>query len=314
MSGLVIALNGLLFLALFCVIYFTFLHFREKKILNKALMITEKRYLNRKEISEKVFLEKGNIDDPTFFEKIDMLIERSGIRSYVSFFNTELLLLSMIIFSIVGFFVSKAIYDFWVINLGVAVLVGLICYIALYIASGITFEKVDDGLLLFINHLENFSSTTDDIVTLFEKTLPYVKEPLKRYVEEFVNEAKSGDLKLAFRNFEKKVENKRFKSILNNLEIASRHEANYKDILGESRVILKGYFESKQRNKSIVQNGRAEILLVLLMSAVMIGVMGGITPNLLFDLQNTLAGNFIILYCVIIFIFIIWQFIAFDKE
>ena len=188
------------------------------------------------------------------------------------------------------------------------------CYIALYIASGLTYEKVDDGLLLFINHLENFSSTTDDVVTLFEKTLPYVKEPLKRYVEEFVNEAKSGDLKLAFRNFEKKVENKRFKSILNNLEIASRHEANYKDILGESRVILKGYFESKQRNKSIVQNGRAEILLVLLMAGVMIGVMSGITPNLLFDLQNTLAGNFIILYCVIVFIFIIWQFIAFDKE
>ena len=213
MSGLVIALNGLLFLALFCVIYFTFLHFREKKIVKKALMITEKRYLSRKEISERVFLEKGNIDDMTFFEKIDMLIERSGIRSYVSFFNTELLILSMIILSIAGFFISKAIYDFWVINLGVAVLVGLMCYIALYIASGLTYEKVDDGLLLFINHLENFSSTTDDVVTLFEKTLPYVKEPLKRYVEEFVNEAKSGDLKLAFRNFEKKVENKRFKSI-----------------------------------------------------------------------------------------------------
>ena len=314
MNVLVITLNGVLFLALFCVIYFTFSHFKEKKILKKALMITEKRYVNRKEIIEKVFLEKGNIDDPTFLEKIDILIERSGIRSYVSFFNTELLILLMIIFSIVGFFVSKVIYDFWVINLGVAVLVGLMCYIGLYIASGVTFEKVDDGLLLFINHLENFSSTTDDIVTLFEKTLPYVKEPLKRYVEEFVNEAKSGDLKLAFRNFEKKVENKRFKSILNNLEIASRHEANYKDILGESRVILKGYFESKQRNKSIVQNGRAEILLVLLMAGVMIWVMSGITPNLLFDLQNTLAGNFILLYCVIVFIFIIWQFIAFDKE
>ena len=121
MSGLVIALNGLLFLALFCVIYFTFLHFREKKIVKKALMITEKRYLSRKEISERVFLEKGNIDDMTFFEKIDMLIERSGIRSYVSFFNTELLILSMIILSIAGFFISKAIYDFWVINLGVAV-------------------------------------------------------------------------------------------------------------------------------------------------------------------------------------------------
>lgn len=310
-----IVLYSLLILLIFSVNTFTFSYLKEKRIEKKVLEITEKRYTNRREKSEKIYLEEGYVAKIGFLDKLDILIERSGLRKVIPFATSEIFIFFMLLVSILGYFVSKAfIYDFWIINLGISILILIGFYLFLYITSGKTYEKIDNILLLYINNLENFSGSINDIITLFERVIPYTKEPLKQYTEDFVNEAKSGNIKLAFRNFEKKIENRRFKNIIKNLEISSRHEANYEEVLKEARKTLKGYFGAKEDNKSTAKNGRVEIIMILFMGFIVMFIMKGFAPNLLFDLKSTPTGNYLIGFTMFLFLLIIWNFIKIDKN
>lgn len=312
--GLII-LYSLLILLIFSVNIFTFSYLREKRIAKKILQITEKRYDDRRSKNEKIYLEEGYIDKTSVLDRLDILIERSRLKESIPFITSEIFIIIMVFTSILAFFISKFfIYDFWAINLGIAVLISIGFYLVLYIASSRTYERIDNILLLYINNLENFSGSINDIILLFEKVIPYTKEPLRQYTEDFVNEAKSGDINLAFRNFEKKIENRRFKNIIKNLRISSRHEANYEQVLGEARKTLKGYFETKEDNKTIIKNGRAETIIILLMGIAVIYIMKGIAPNLLFDLKNTVVGNYLMAFTVFLLLIIVWSFIKVDKN
>lgn len=295
-------------ITLFTLIYFTFNILKEQNILKKILDSLDNKYQERKARRKDFRLKEGNTEKINLIQRLDLLIERSNLRNKIPL-NSEVYIVGTLIIAILGFFTSKKISEVWIFNLIVFICVLLSSYLIIYIYSNAIYEKVDNNLILFINVLQNFSSTTEDIVTIFEKTIPYIKEPLKTYVQEFVNDAKiNGNLKIAFESFQDKIENERFKNIIKNIEISSRHEANYDEVLIESRSILKGYFKHKEKKKAIKKNGNFEIGICLSMSFYMVRMITGILPNLLFDLQNSIMGNCIILYCVFVMLISILKF------
>jgi Flp pilus assembly protein TadB len=281
----------------------------------KVFNITEFSYNKRKKNKEKIRIEEGNVKDKSFINNIDLLIERSHIKEKLPFFNTEIYISLNIILAFTGFIIGSILARYWLVGVIIGMLLIIALYSILYIISGINYEKIDKEVLTFVNIMENHSGTNDDILTIMEKTFPYLRNPLKEYIEKFCDEStRTGDITTAFRKLELKIENERVRDIIRNIEICSRHESNYQEIIRDTRDTLKEYLKSKQQRKAIIDNGRMEMISCLIMSAVMIYIFNSFISNLIFRLKSDVFGNLILIYCVIIIGITIWNMIAFDKR
>jgi hypothetical protein len=281
----------------------------------KIFTVTENSYSKRKQKKDKLRLEEGNVKDESFISNIDLLIERSHIKEKIPFFNTEMYISLNIILAFTGFLIGVNLANYWLVGVILGMGFVIILYSILYIISGINYERIDKDVLTFVNIMDNYSETNDDIITIMGKTYPYLSNPLKQYVEEFYNEATStGDIKTAFRKLEFKIENERIRDVIRNIEICSRHEANYQEIIRDTRDTLKDYLKAKQQRKAIINNGRMEIVMVLILSVVMTYVFSSFVPNLFYKLRNEFIGNVILIYCVVIMGITIWNIISFDKR
>ena len=309
----------ILFVSIMSFIYFLMKYISENKLVNKTTNkifdAAETSYSKRKHKKEAQRIEEGNVQNKSFINSIDLLIERSRIKEKLPFLNTEVYISLNIIISMIAFLAGILIVHYWLIGIVCAMFSIIALYAILYIISGINYEMIDKDALTFLNIMENYSGTNDDIVTIMGRTYPYLKNPLKKYVEEFYNECNStGDLTMAFSNLELKIENERIRDIVRNIEICSRHEANYKEIIEDSRDTLKDYLKSKQNRKAIINNGRLEILMCIVMCFIVLVVFKSFVPDLVHILQANLIGTLILLYNVIVIGIIAKGMISFDKE
>lgn len=263
---------------------------------------------------EAKLLYEGATKDKKFIDKIDGLLQKSRIRTVFSFLTSEILvLITIVAAAIVGilvFFCTK----FWILAVAAFVITVAVVVILLQLMSRLTFNKIDKLQLGYINILKNLSVSNSDIVTIFSKSIPYVDEPMKSYVEQFVFECKKGiPLDRAFKNFEDKIENKRFKQLIKNIAIASKHDANYEKVLNASRIIFKHYSSEKERRKKAVGSGRMDIILIVFMGAVVFKLLEAFTGNIYSTLRQTPLGNVLLAYFLMVFIYTLYKFVVLDK-
>lgn len=319
MNVTIVILKIILLLSITLLTYEIMKYTNDKKLIGNAAIkifnISEESYTKRKNKREQLQLEEGNTKDNSIIHSIDLLIERSHIKEKIPIINTELYIATNIILSVSAFIIGDMIFKNIILALISGMITLLTIYSIFYIMSGINYNKIDSDVLTFINIMENYSGSNDDIETIIEKTYPYLNYPLKQYLEEFCNEVKrTGDLTVSFRNLEYKIENKKVRDIISNIEICSRHEANYQEIIRDSRENIVDYLKSKQQRKALINNGRMEILISLGMCIVMVVSFNSIVPHLLQTLQTSFIGNLILIYSVIIIGICLWQMISFDKE
>ncbi len=304
-----------LFSLIFATVWQIFKLFEEKKVIKESFKILNDRYESRKLNNENMRVLHGNMDKKSFMNTWDDLIERSSIKAKLPFLTSEIYLIIMVSSSITTFFISKLWTQIWIINLAAALLVVLIFYEIIYISSVITYERVDQYIILFLNMIENFSKIDNSITSIFEKTIPYLKGPLKRYISDFVKEVKeTGNTRRAFEKLNNKIENDRFRMILTNLSIASRHEANYKEMVASGRFLLKGYFKNKKNRKSKRMKGTMGIFVIYISSWIVLTMMNKIIPNMAELLFNTSSGIIILLYCMVVILCSIKIILNFEKN
>ena len=272
------------------------------------------QYEKRKKKRDIILLLEGEKEEKKLIEKIDYLIESSRINKSIPFLTSEVLIGgSLFIASICGIIV-QAITGLIVFSLPAAILTIMIIILILKGLSKKTYDKIDDQVLTYINTLENLAASNSDIVEIIEKSLEYTKDPLKSYNEEFVFQCKKGvPLTTAFKNYQDNIESRRLKQVLKNLEVCSKYEANYREILNKSRVIMKNYFLEKERRKKEVREGRLAIASVIVIGIILFKLVGSFNEDLFFYLKNTLAGNIILGYNIFVFLFGIYKFITIDK-
>lgn len=287
----------------------------EKRVINHIVVNIELKYKNRMKAEEERKRVEGNRIEKGFFKEIDKMIERSGILERFHFLNTELYIFITVITSILVYFISQLIIGFWAYSLIISILVLFFSFLFIYYLSGINFEKIDNGIIGLLNNIENFSIASKDIVTIFENTIPFLDNPLQRYIADFVNMSKStGDIKEAFLLLEKKIENERLIDVFKNLEISSRHNANYTEIIKESRDTFKGYFKDKTDRKISISNGRSTIIGILGIGVIMLIAANNFTDGLLFYyLVNTNFGNILIGIGILIMFLALWSFLFLDR-
>jgi Flp pilus assembly protein TadB len=304
-----------IFLAVFSYFFVSIIiEVREKRYLNKILDDVNKIYSERQKAREAKFLYEGSTNDKRFIDKIDELVERSRIKTIFPFITSELLIAGTFVLALVSAFLFNRYYGFWLYTVSTFASVILLIVFTLKYMEKRTFNKIDKQLLVYINTLKNLCSSNNDIVVIIEKSIPYVEEPIREYLEQFVFECRKGiPVYKAFRNLEDKVENKRFKQLIKNLAICSKHEANYEKIIKKSKVILKHYFEEKERRKKAVNGGRSVIVITFAMGLFTFNILESFSGNLLNTLKTTLVGNVLLGYFLIVLIYATYKFITLDN-
>lgn len=280
------------------------------EIYKKTRMLSEERQDKEKQLLK----EEGNQEKVEFLYHLDMMMEQSNLKKWLPFLNTEFYILGAIIAGAGAVLLTESLTGMWIC--GILTMLGIMvaAYLLIYILAGINYRRVEKNIITFCNLLENYSKSNDDIVSIFRYTVPYLEEPLKAYVMDFTSEAyNTGDIGTAFKNLTSKVEHEKFRDIIRNIDICSRHEANYEAIIADNRTMLKEYLKGKEERKSIINNGRLEIGILLLSCGLIIWMFRGFVDGMGGLLLGTFIGNMILLYCGIVLLLCAWVMISFDK-
>lgn len=311
----IILLNVLLFILVFLSILIIRSIVKEQTVVDKLVETFEDRYKQRMVEEKNRRKLEGNVKKRNLFNHIDDMLVMSGMSRVLPFMNTDLYIIMVVSCAIACFIVVSIIFKFWAFSLLASVFVIFIGYFILYYLSGVAYEKIDDSLIGFINNIESFSATSSDIVTIIEGVIPFTEQPLSRLLSDFVATAKSsGDTQEAFNSLERRIENEKIRTLIKNLDMASRHNANYSEIITEARTIFDGYFKAKTSRKIIVSNGRVGIAMILGLGVIMLLTVNKFINGLLFFyLQNSFIGNLIILVGIVIVAWALWLFLIMDR-
>ena len=208
----------ILFFALVKMFYSLLDYIKKNRAIEKSVYriysTADERYEKRKEQKEKIYFEEGNVENTSFFYRLDLLIERSEIRKKIPFLSTEIYLLFLGIISVIAFVIGNLIFGLIGAVLGITLSI-LIIHSSLYILARLNYERVDNEITKFVNLVESYSVSSNDILSVMGNVYPYLNDPLRTYIETFYNEVSTtGDYDRAFMNLKNKAESERLKEAL----------------------------------------------------------------------------------------------------
>lgn len=290
---------------------------KSKNVIGLVAENLNKRYEDRMILKKAQELYEGSIEDEKILNIIDSLFERSGLKKIVPFFTTELLIICTLGFSA---YVSVIVYikfHFWLYTASAFVIVIFVVISLLSFMSKLTYNKIDNQIVVYIDTLKNLAKTNSDIVTIFEKSLPYAKGPLKDYVRKFVFESKRGvPLDRALKNFKNKVESKRLKELISNLSISADHNANYENLFEKVKILFERHDYFKKKRQSIARVGRIGIVCIVALGGYILHEMQQINGNnisMVDMLRGSFIGNFLLIYCAVVLVIALYIFLTLDK-
>ena len=300
---------------LFVLAYKTYTHLNKYSIIRTRINEAYERLQSAANEREKEAQEKrllvGRTDDKNMLDRFDELIAYSGIRNYAKWLTTEIALSIMI-----GVVVTVAIIVIVLMNNFIlAIASGALAYLLMY--SILLFMKskqrdaIDKQIIQFVNIVRNFANTSDDLIEILEKTYPYMDRPLREYLRRCVTEARSsGDGLAALAKLEENVDHDYFRLVIRNLSISSRYEANYAEIVEDSKEMLKQYLAHEQKKAQIYKGGRIEILAIFLLGLASVGLVGKISPSnknvIQLMMEGGTIGNGVLLFVIGVAGFVIY--------
>lgn len=238
-----------------------------------------------------------------FINKVDHSLMYQGLKIKYSWLSTELYLAVQQIVYLVIFLVISYIQKSMILGIATVAIMIAVQRIVLQLMAHIQYSRTEQNLLQFMNIIENFAMASDDLINILDRSSYYLNEPLKSTIVHAIIEARNtGDSVTALRNLQDGVQHQFFKQFIRNLEICSRYDTNYKDIISDSRHVLELELKNEKERQAIYANGRAEILAMLVCGAASIFMMGGVTNNgnTLEQLINGgIVGQIILGFCVV---------------
>lgn len=274
-----------------------------QKFLKYASEATERRLQEE----ERLQREQGNREKKNLFYRMDELLIRTGVRRRLPFVTVELALLVSAIFSLVVLIVSTELSGSVVVGIGIIGTVYLVVYETASLLIRMRQRKVEDNILHFANLIENYARTTDDIVSIFRKISIYLDEPLRSAIETCYMEAyTSGDFAAACNHLEVSIGNRFFSDLIANIEICSRHRANYEEVIHGNKEIIRKYLSERDVRREMATDARMQILVMLIMGIMVVFFLDGLFEQGIFGLLlGNASGNAILGVLVIFILYIV---------
>lgn len=259
---------------------------------------------------------QGNRDKKKFLYRMDEMLLQSGIRNKMPFMTTELFLTMIIVVAVIVFYFVSTITREFIFAVLAVIFVVMMVYGALKFLLFANKSKLDDDILQFANMLENYSRTTDDIVSILGQVYVYLNDPLKTVVRECYTEMKStGDIPSAFARLSAKIGNRKFEELLQNIEMCSRHETNYEAVIAGNKVIIKDYLAEKEISKQMALSARLEICVLFVIAVYVVSMINDMLEDkLMAYLMSDFIGKTILLACACIALFSVWKIITMGQE
>lgn len=256
----------------------------------------------------KVRQEMGAQDKVSFIYKLDLLILQSNIRKHAKWLNTQIYILLTLVASVGSMILVLVTTNNSSLGIATCAFVAVAFYGVLVALSGMNYKKVEKGLVAFANIAENFSKSSDDLITILDRVSWYVDDPLKSALRECVETSKNtGDTSAAIERLQLRIEHPQFRQLMRNLEVASRHEANYGEIIEDNRKTLQDYIAFQQERAAIYANGRVELIGVAVAGVMALFMIQDMAETSIVEvLTETIFGTIISVYFVFVAIYIIY--------
>lgn len=284
-------------------------------VLKRALKRMEESGHERMEHEELLRKTEGNQEKDSIFYKTDLMLNQSGIKRKLPFFSTEYLMLFSTVLGMLGLIIAGAAAGL-IKGIIAAAVVCALPYLIIKIAADINYKKTEGQILHFLNMVENYTRTYDNIITIFGKIYPFLEEPLSTAVKEcYIEATNTGDVSMAFRRLETKVVHEKFSEILRNLELCSRYEANYHAVVSTSRDIISNYIKSRKKIKGIVDNAKIDFVLIMVCTVVMLGMIDSFIENgSIISILLSGPGLLISAYMTFIIIYAVFSLITLKRK
>lgn len=240
------------------------------------------------------------------------LLYYSGISKRFEFIDTGVYILLMGIVCAIAVTIAMYATENMIVCGISGVVSVLFMYLLVIFKAEFNNRRVERQLIKFANLVDTFSASNNgDLLALLNNISGYLDNPLRDAVIDCVNDAMvTGDTEEAVELMKDKIQSPLFKDIINNLFIASKHEANYKEVVKAYRKILKNHEASKQNKKSLIASARSNILVMGILSAIILKMVEDSIEGSIWDLFTDkgtgifFCGGALALVLIIIFIYI----------
>lgn len=316
---IVVGLTVFLFVLVFASCYTLFSYLRKSNIIENKIRgfyeKTEADVEERLRLEEIRKAESGNTDDENLLLKLDRMINYSNIRKFIPFLNSTTYIFTMVIFASIALIIGTEISGF-AVGVFCGGLVFVIYIVILLILADINYRRVEQNVMTFINLVENYSKTNNDLISIMGKVHYYLEEPLRTQVEEcYYLGQRTGDVDLALDTLQRNVQHGKFKEIIRNLIICSHYEANYEDVVEDSRDMLLTYLAGKRERAEMARNARIELSVLLgACFVVFMMIQSFLGENILALLQSNIVGMVILIYVALIVLLVLFNIIFIGRQ
>lgn len=264
---LLIGGNVLLFLFLFLTVRSLYKGITESKRINeiskRIVAFSKKNEQTRLNEEKRRQILEGASNQESFLYKIDRKIMQSGLKELSTNITTELFLTMYSILALALALLGGLFFGGWGALIGF-LLGGIIPWLVLSLFAKKRYKQIEKQILTFMNLVDSYSKTSDDIIDILGKIHFYLEEPLSSALEDCYNEAHmSGDSELALRNLTERIGHEKMEEIITNIEIASRHEADYSVVINDERELVSNYLFDKKEKESLLRSSRIELLILV---------------------------------------------------
>lgn len=271
-------INGLLLLICLTLAFSLTARAQKNKVFGKTVRKVSEtwqgflRYANEateKRIKEEERLqrEQGNREKKNAFYRMDEMLIVSGLKKKFPFLTVEVVLLFLSIMFLVIWVLATELLGSIILGAAACGVAGLFIKLLVTMLIRMRQNKIEDSIMNFANLLENYARSSDDIVSIFHKISIYLEEPLKSAIEQcYVETYTTGDFAAACNHLDVSIGNRYFSDMLANIEICSRHKANYEEVIHGNKEIIRKYLSERDVQKEIVNQARLEIGLMLIIS------------------------------------------------
>ena len=282
-----------------------------KIVKTSLIMVYEKINMsgeNRKKSEQMMRQMYGSYGRRGVLNHIEDNLRYRGIQTKYQLITTELYLAGMIMVSAVIFLLSSILSGNMLYGAAAVAVLNLITELYFNSRRRLRYIRIEDELLPLINSIDAYSSVSDDIINIFEKSIPVLTGPLKDVIYSAVSAAKStGNSSEALRQLEDSIEHPFFKKLIRNLEISSRHSANYHDIITECRYQLDEATGNEKKLEKIYKDGKFEIIVIIMCGIVcvllaIVGVLNYDIKSFFTDMWMTLPGRCILVMCAVVLV------------
>jgi Flp pilus assembly protein TadB len=228
----------------------------------------------------------------TLWQRMNRELEYSGLKRQFPFLTVERGL------ALLAAALSAGLVGCWVLfSLPVGILVAagelLILFLRIEIGKLKNLRAVNEDLMKFLDFLGNYSYSSGELTSILGSVSPYLNEPLRSVLEECEMEGRlTGNVSLAVLGMAEKIQHPMFRQLVRNMEITSRYSADFLPLVMDSRRSMREYLQQSRERKGMLREAAINMFLLLIMSAVMLLIVGGLVGKSLSEiLLGTMAGH-----------------------